>query len=134
MVAREIHSLIDQKVMFNTRKIVANQTSSDGIVFDSVGFESIEVFINTTAGVGDGDFTLVIKDGKTNNAGEHVVVPSDDLIGNTITVTGENALAKQGYIGKKRFISIDIVSTNVTLGSRVGSFLIANTLHHLPMS
>lgn len=134
MAFTELHNLILQQFMFNIRELTINQTFTDGTVFDTSGFGSQELFIHTTDDIGDGNYTMVIKHGNDSNPVTHVAVPDEDLVGPNITVTGQNDFGKQGYIGKKRFLSIDIVAFGITSGNRVGSFLIADTVRHLPLT
>ena len=134
MAANEIHTVIKKQYMFNLAAINTNGSHLGNIAFDSAGFESIEIFINSSSTSGDaGVYTLSIRHGDSSDPGSHFPAASADLVGPTVSFIGTsiNQLLSQGYVGKRRFVSVDIVATGSTSGTVAASFVVANTLRHV---
>lgn len=134
MPAHEIHSkiVIDYLMridLFNSDGI------KDGaqLVVDLGGLESVEMIATSTDQSGDGTFDVVMRHGDTDVYTEHLPVdPDGEILGPPALITTGNQLFKQGYAGKKRFLSAEIVAVGVTNGRRLGAILIANSPRHAP--
>jgi len=136
MANSEIHSVIRQAILFTISDLVSNGTFSGDLSLDLAGLGSAEfLFFNTTLAT-DGDFLLVPRHGDTNNFAQHVDVPVDQLVGPSLQILnsgGASQMFRQGYIGKKRFISVAVTATNVTVGQFIGCFVIVDTGRHTPL-
>ena len=101
--------------------------STNGNIIDTNNAYALEFVINSggLAGPGQVDFTLEHGDEQTLLDAE--VVPDAFLIGNLIDIqlTSEVAETKRiGYIGKKRYVRLDFVSTDeAAFGSLAIKFL-----------
>ena len=105
------------------------------VVVDTKSFESIElVFVSTNNDSGDGQFNFVLREGDTNVYVEHNLVNVDngDILGNPAIIDDANQIVRQGYAGKKRFLSGEIIVTGATAGQTVGVILFANSPRHAP--
>ncbi len=133
MASREIDSIVFPNIVLNITNITSNGTSGNNIAVDTAGFESAEYLFFSTVDFTDGDYLLNVFAGPTDVAAIHTLVPSSDLTSpDPITVSGFDELFRIGYIGKERFVSASITATNVTVGARIGSFVILNTPRHAP--
>ncbi len=133
MAAHELHSILLAQYIFQIELLDANGVHSGAdIVIDTLGFESIEFIMTSTDSAGDGDFNFVAKEGDTNIFADHTNVFEGDLLGDPMIITLPNQIQQQGYIGKKRFLSANILAFNVTTGRRVGVIVVANAPKHVP--
>ncbi len=135
MASREISSILRQEFVFNIDNITSNGNETGGILtFDSAGFESVEFFIISTNDYTDGTYLMLPRHGDVSDNSQHVAVPSDELTDTPPTsppfIFGVNQVSRVGYFGKKRFLSTHITVTDVTVGARIGVFIVANTPRH----
>ncbi len=138
MASREIDSLIKATIVLGVQAITSDTLTFGAINVDTAGFESIEfLFFNSNIHA-DGDYELIPRAGDTTVVANHIPVPADELTVPQIdrfilNSVGINQIIRMGYIGKKRFISADIRSTNVTTGATLGCSLVLNTARHGPV-
>lgn len=124
-----------QKDLKNNLKVViaiapqtiATNTTTTGSIVDTLGYESVTV-IPFSATITDGTFTPVINDGDNSALSDEAVVVDDFLIGTealaALVAADDNATKKLGYVGKKRYIRPDLVSTGTSSGGLVGVMVI----------
>ena len=115
--------------------ITTNATTDGNIAIDTAGFESVEFIFFNTDDFTDGDYLLNIFDGDTSNPASHTQVSATLLTQNApllIDSSGANQVFKQGYFGKKRFVSVKIVSASVTVGARIGVISILDKVRRAP--
>ena len=128
MASKDIHSLLEIDFLFNIDNITSNGIDiGSSIVFDAEGLLSAEFVMVSIDEGGDGTFNFVPKHGDTNVFSQHVNVPANELLGPSLTITQGNTISKQGYIGKKRFLSANIIASGVGEGRNVGVIIVANS-------
>ncbi|QIA23100.1 hypothetical protein [Mesorhizobium sp. AA22] len=88
--------------------LTATNTSA---AIDLLGFNSAAVFIETGAIVGAGNFTAKLQESDASGSG-FADVAAADLVGTLPAVLLASSVAKQGYIGNKRYLR-----TVITLNS-----------------
>ncbi len=133
MASREIDSIVFPRIVLNITNITSNGTSGNNVAVDTSGFESAEYLFFSTVDFTDGDYVLNVFAGSSSNPALHTQVPTDDLTSSdALTITQFDELFRIGYIGKERFVSASIAATNVTVGARIGAFVILNTPRHPP--
>ncbi len=136
MASTDLHSIIvTQFLMFIDLFNSNGVQPGDSVVVDTQSLESVElVFVSQTVAVGDGVFDFVLREGDTDIYGEHTPVNVDngDILGNPAIIDGSNQIVRQGYAGKKRFLSGEILVNSATLGIIVGVILFANSPRHAP--
>lgn len=133
MATQDLHTLIKPVVALPMAAIIANGTTA-GTIFDTTFFESIE-FSAVSGSVADGQYKFLIEDANDSGFNGGAPVASEFLVGdpNAVITTSDTTLGL-GYIGHKRFVRANIVSTGVTVG--VISFavlLIADRVRHIPV-
>ncbi|MBY2913771.1 hypothetical protein [Rhizobium leguminosarum] len=89
--------------------LTATNTSA---AIDLFGFESAMVAVNTGAIAGSGNFTAKLQESNTTTSGDFTDVAAGDLIGTLPAVLLASNVAKQSYIGNKRYLR-----TVITLNS-----------------
>jgi len=99
----------------------AGATSLLGLSIDTKGFESI-TFAILLGSLADADatWTVTLMEGDDNTQTNHTAVADIDMVGTEAlagiaAATDDNATKKIGYIGSKRYVSIEI--DNVTANS-----------------
>ena len=135
MASREIDSRLTPFFVFDVQNITSNTTTLGGIALDTSGFESVEFIFFNTDDFTDGIYTFDVFDGDTNNAASHTLV-SADLLTQFHPIladfNGPNQIFKQGYFGKKRFVSAQIISQAVTVGGRLGVVSVLDKVRRAP--
>lgn len=131
---RDLHSNIRTKNVVTAAAIGANATKS-GIVIDRQGYGGVEFIatygsVTTTGTI----VTLVVKEGDVT--GTMTSVANDYLLGTEalasllagarVAGTGKEVTKRIGYVGVKRYVTVDAVQTGVTSVGVVG---VAAVLH-----
>lgn len=106
---------------------IAPVTISDGTalvsnVIDTLGYESVTFLISTgTLADADATWAVTVKDGDTNSQGAHTAVDDKFLIGTEAAAGfafGDDGEARKiGYVGAKRYVSIEIDDVVANTGS-----------------
>lgn len=131
---RDLHSNIRTKTVISPLAIGANATKS-GIVIDRQGYGGVEFVASYGAVTTTGSIvTLVVKDGDAT--GSMASVANDYLLGTEalasllagarVAGTGKEVTKRVGYVGVKRYVTVDAVQTGVTSVGVVG---VAAILH-----
>ena len=94
---------------FNIATINSN-TTANGIAIDAQGFEALTFLFEVGART-DGTFNIDIKESDDNITFSSV---SDDFLVGTkslMTINSANTIKSIGYVGKKRYARLDVIST-----------------------
>jgi len=129
MSIRDLHNNIRTKTVISPLAIGANGTKS-GLVIDRQGFGGIEFVASYGAVTTTGTVvTLVVKEGDVT--GTLTSVADTDLLGTEALAslpaatpraagTTKEVTKRVGYIGNKRYVTVDAVQTGVTSVGVVG--------------
>ncbi len=113
--------------------LIAGATT-DGNVIDTVDFESLEFTLFTGVHT-SGDFDVQIEESDVVTfGGEENIVIADDLIGTPTTLSAANALTRIGYIGKKQFCRLSVVSASTTTGATLGAVVALGRPRSMPVA
>jgi hypothetical protein len=121
-INKDLHNNIDQLRIVGPVAIGANATVS-GKVIDRQGFGGVEFIASYGAIVTTGTVvTLIVKEGDAT--GSMTSVADADLLGTealasrlggaTTSGTGANVAKRIGYLGNKRYVTVDAVKTGTT--------------------
>lgn len=117
---------ISTTVGLNTQTIVSN-TTTVGNIIDKQGNEAVNIAVHSVF-ITDGDYTLLLEHGDESNLSDAATVASTDLDALVSTVdlssSDDNVSKDIGYVGKKRFIRPNYVSTNVSAGGTMGVLVV----------
>lgn len=113
---RDLHNNVSGAIALAVQNITTNTTTA-GAIIDSLGFESLEFFI-TSGTITDGAYALLLQESDDSGMAGATTVSAENTLG---SVTGfvaadDNVVKRVGYIGKKRYVRLSIVSTGVTTG------------------
>jgi hypothetical protein len=110
---------------------IGSSTTTVGNIIDTLGFESTTI-IQFLGALTDGEYTLLIEDGDDAGLSDAAAVADDFLIGTEANtqLSAANGISRIGYVGKKRYVRVSIVSTNVTTGATAGAVVILGSPRH----
>ncbi len=129
MASIDLKNDIKQLSAFDIQAITTD-TTTVGNEIDTLGFESV-TFILQAGTLTDGDYTILVQDSDVSGSG-FVDVTDDFLIGTEAAtqVSASNAITRIGYVGKKRYVKISVVSANTTSGGTVGAIAALGSPRH----
>ena len=133
MASRDLKNDIKIVNALNIASITTN-TTTVGVEVDTIGFESVTIEVITGART-DGTVTPLLQE--TDVAGSYSgSVADEDLIGleANAALSELNARARLGYIGKKRYVRLSLVSTSVTTGLTAGGSVILGNPKSAPVA
>ena len=111
---------------------IVTDTTTVGATIDRAGFIALE-FVFLTKTLTDGDYAITLFESDDSGMSGEAAVASAEQLGSPDfdDDTDDNAVARVGYIGKKRYVRAKVVSTNTTTGVDIisGIALLANALH-----
>lgn len=112
---------ITPKVALNTAAISSSTTTTGTNIIDTQGYGSLTAILNVGART-DGTFKLAVEHGDDSGLSDTAAPDATDLIGTLAgtAVSVAQTQAKLGYIGNKRYVRFNVVSTVVTSGATVG--------------
>lgn len=116
----DISTKLNQALAFNTQAI-ASSTTTVGNILDTQGYEALDLSL-VTGTITDGDYALTIEHGDDSGLSDAATVPAASIIGTLPAFTedtDDDSVLHCGYIGKKRYVRVSVVSTNVTSGGTV---------------
>jgi len=133
MASVDLKNNIKSLNALNIQAITTNATTG-GVEIDTQGFDSatFEIIVGART---DGTVTPLIQESDTSGsyAGS---VADDDLIGTEAQAALSTAHSRSiiGYVGKKRYVKLSLVSTAVTSGLTAGASAILGSARHNPVA
>ena len=128
----------DQKTSLKALKAlniasIATSTTTAGSSIDTKGFESLTLFVELGART-DGTFLPLVQDSDDNSTFADVV--DTFLIGTEAeaSLNTANTVKSIGYVGKKRYVKLSIVSSAVTSGATVSATAILSNASKRPVA
>ena len=110
MSSFDMQSKIDELVALNTQ-LINTDTTTNGNIIDTKDFESLE-FVIQAGVVTAGDVTPILQDGDDSGLSDVATVASDFRLGSLVTLDATNAITRVGYVGKKRYVRLSLLSAN----------------------
>ncbi len=128
----DLSSSLDPQVAFDSQAITSD-TTTNGNIIDSQGYESLDFSI-LSATLSDGTYTAQLQHGDDSGLSDASVVASDDYIGDlpVFADTEDNAVKHVGYVGKKRYVRLNIVSASTTSGGTLAAIAIRGNAKSRP--
>lgn len=134
MASKDLHNNIGVVNALDSTAIGSN-TTTNGEVIDTAGFESIEFVIKSET-LTDGSYAPTITEGDESDLSDGAT--ATDLIGAasdaTFAATDDNTVKKIGYKGGKRYVRLNIVSTGVTTGGTLSAVAVKGNARSKPTS
>lgn len=115
MATKDITTILDESNALNAG-VINSDTNTDGEFIDTQGFYGLMFSAEATAYT-DGTYTLDILESDTASAPDFTPVGSYFIVNEGSAISAVDTPAKIGYVGKKRYARLRIVSTGVTTGA-----------------
>ncbi len=130
----DLHTIIDDRVAMDNQEITTD-TTTDGEIIDTKGFESLE-FIFQAGAITDGAYAILLEEGDEANLSDAAVLPTADTLGalTGFADTDDDTTIRVGSIGKKRFQRAALVSTSTTSGGFFSAIAVLGTPHTAPVA
>lgn len=128
----DLHNEATSRVGKTVAAITTNTTTT-GAIIDTAQYESLEFyFISGT--ITDGVYTVQIFHGNDSGLSDAVQLTGEELLGSVVfsLAADSNKTKRIGYVGKKRYVRVSIVSTGVTTGGTLGAVAVLGTPLHGP--
>jgi len=127
----DLHNEATSRVGLNIAAITTNTTTS-GAIIDTAQYEALEFYIQS-ATLTDGTYTAQIWHGNDSGLSDAVQLTGEEVLGSAVFIlTDDNKTKRIGYVGKKRYVQLRIVSTGVTTGGTLGAVAVLGTPLHGP--
>lgn len=104
---------------------ISSSTTTAGAIIDTQGYNSLTFVMNVGART-DGTYTLSIEHGDNSALSDTSTPDATDLVGTAAgtAISAAQSQKKLGYVGNKRYVRVNIVSTSVTTGATAGALAI----------
>lgn len=113
---------------------ISSDTTTNGEIVDVAGFHGIE-FILKSGTVTDGAYTVTLTEGDDAALSDGATVAAADLLGSIAFAAADDNVAKRvGYIGKKRYVRMNVVSTSTTSGGVFDGVAVKFSPNHAPVA
>lgn len=127
----DLHNEATSRVGLVIGAITTNTTTS-GAIIDTAHYESLEYYIQSGT-LTDGTYTAQIWHGNDSGLSDAVQLTGEEVLGSAVfALTDDNATKRIGYVGKKRYVQLRILSAAVTTGGTLGAVAVLGTPHHGP--
>lgn len=111
---------------------IATDTTTNGVAFDTKGFEAI-TFVYRLGARTDGTFTPLIEDSDDNITFAAVDDAYLTVTEASCALNTANTVSKIGYVGKKRYVRPSVVSASTTSGAHVSAIAIKGKNREMPV-
>lgn len=113
---------------------ISSSTTTNGNIIDTAGFEAL-LFAFVSGTITDGAYTVQLWHGDDSGLSDAAQVGADEVLGSVDFAAADDDASKRiGYIGKKRYVQVRVVSSGVTTGGTLGAIGILSTAHHAPVA
>lgn len=124
--------MASQDINFKTKvepavdaQVINSNTTTQGNVIDlndgTNNFEALEIVLQTGLYT-DGDYSLVLEDSDDNSV--FGVVGAEDILGTNTVLSADDLTSHIGYVGKKQFVRVSVLSANVSTGATISALAI----------
>ena len=127
----DLHNEATSRLGLTVAAITTNTTTS-GAIIDTAHYESLEFYL-ISGTITDGTYTAQLWHGNDAALADAAQLTGEEVLGSAVFVAAsDNATARIGYVGKKRYVQLRVVSTGVTTGGTMGAVAVLGTPHHAP--
>ncbi len=117
---------------------IDSDTTTEGEVIDTQGFECLE-FVVQTGELTDGAYAVALAHSDTLDGDaldDESAVSAGDLLGDLPSFTDSegSTTKKVGYLGSKRYVRLDVVTTSTSDGGVIGAVAVQSGARNNPVS
>lgn len=114
---------------------ISTDTTTVGLDIDmndgTNDFEALEIILNCSAFT-DGSYTIDLKESDDDST--YTAVAAADILGTNTAIVAINTPSHIGYVGKKRYVRVSVVSTGTTTGATLAAVAIQGEARQTPLS
>ena len=115
-----------------TSQTISTDTTTAGAIIDTAGFEACE-FLLLSGTITDGAYAVSLQEGDASNLSDAATVDAAEILGDADFALADDDTAKRiGYIGKKRYVRLSIVSSGTTSGGVFAGIALLGMAAHQP--
>jgi hypothetical protein len=131
MAGYDIHTRMDVPIALDVQTI-ATDTTTNGNIIDTQGYEGIE-FVLFTGTYTDGTYDVEIEQGDADDLSDATVATGErEIVGVPSQLGAANEITRVGYIGKFRYVRLNVVSASTSTGATVGGVVVRGMPKHMP--
>lgn len=113
---------------------ISTDTTTNGNTIDTKDYNMVE-FVLTSGTLTDGAYTVTMQHGDDAGLSDVATVPAAEVLGSIDFALAEDDEAKRiGYIGKKRYVRINVVSTSTSSGGLFAGVVVKAAGMHNPQA
>jgi len=129
MASKDLKNDIFQCVALDFQTINSD-TTTVGNIIDTQGYEGL-TFIFLSGTLTDGAYLPLIEDGDNDALGDAAVVTDTFLLGTeaeaAFALADDNETTRIGYVGKKRYVRVSLVSSATSSGGGLGCIAVKSS-------
>lgn len=118
-----------------TLAAITTNTNTDGAIIDTAQYESLEFYM-ISGTITDGVYTAQLFHGNDPALSDGVQLTGEEALGASTAIfnlaADSNKTRRIGYVGKKRYVRLRLVSTGVSTGGTVGAIAVLGSPLHGP--
>lgn len=130
----DLFHLVEVRPGLNITAISTN-TTTNGAIIDTQSYYAVMWSIQSGT-LTDGTYTVQIRQGDESDLSDGTLTSADFLLGTiadaSFAATDDNETKKIGYIGKKRYVRLEIVSASISSGGTLTSVAMLGYPRHAP--
>lgn len=130
----DLHHQINTAVALDNQAITTD-TTTVGNIIDTLNYNGLE-FVIQSATLTDGAYTPKIEDGDDSGLSDAADVSTTYLLGTiaeaTFALTDDDTSKRIGYVGKKRYVRLSLVSASTSTGGTLGAVAIKHLATRVP--
>ena len=110
---------------------ISTDTTTTGEIIDSALYESL-TFAVLTGTITDGSYAFTLQEGDESDLSDASTVATADILGSlpTVVAANDDVAYQFGYIGKKRYVRLAIVSTSTSTGGTLSATAVKGDKRH----
>lgn len=132
MASQDLHNQIDERVAFDTQ-LINSDTTTNGNIIDTQGYESVE-FIMQAGVVTTGNVNPILVEGDDSGLSDVGTVSAANTLGSLVELDTTNDITRFGYVGKKRYVRVNVLSAGSTASLTVGVTVILSNPRSAPVA
>jgi hypothetical protein len=133
MASKDLHYTITPVQALNIG-VIGSSTTTYGNIIDMQEYEAIE-FTVQAGSITDGTYVSLLQDGNDSGLSDVATVDTAFVLGAiSFDNSMDNTVQSIGYVGKKRYVRLALVSSGVTTGGTFGITALKGFARHNPTS
>ncbi len=114
-----------------TQQTISSATTTAGEIIDTLNFNICEFIVQTGTITTGTSYTVTLEEGDDSGLSDAAAVSAEETLGSAVfIITDDDTTKRIGYIGKKRYVRMSIVSVGTVSGVMGAAVLLAGGMHN----